>query len=72
MITQAEISVRDAGTKNALGPVVLAPAASLAQPVPIPNAPGTPAFIRVRGVRGSSVPTNLYTRLGRVSNYLED
>jgi subtilisin family serine protease len=61
IMTQAEISVRDAATKNPLGPPVLAPAASLVQPVPIPSAPGTSAFIRVRGVRGNVVPTNLYT-----------
>jgi thermitase len=61
IMTQAEISVIDDGTNIALGPAILVPATSLVQSVPIPNAPGTSAFIRVRGVRASGVPTNLYT-----------
>jgi thermitase len=61
IMTQAEISVIDDGTKMALGPAILVPATSLVQSVPIPNVPGTSAFIQVRGVRASGVPTNLYT-----------
>jgi subtilisin family serine protease len=59
----AEISVRRGGAQ--LGPPVLVSATSgvppAAQPVMIPASPGPAAFIRVRGVRASNVPTNLYT-----------
>ena len=55
IMTQAEISVIDDGTQIAFGPAILVSATSFVQSVPIPNAPGTSAFIRVRGVRASGV-----------------